>query len=86
MEKNDLFIVLFFFMIENIVKLEIFYYKFGTIFMKQLNYCYRKLSEVFYYDKKVEEKSNEKLGMGHVLVTMSITNTAKAILVFKKTA
>lgn len=36
--------------------------------------------------KKVEEKSNEMLGMGHVLVTMSITNTAKAILVFKKTA
>ena len=36
--------------------------------------------------KKVEEKSNEKLGMGHVLVTMSIPNTAKTILVFKKTA
>ena len=36
--------------------------------------------------KKVEEKSNEMLEMGYVLVTMSITNTAKAILVFKKTA
>ena len=36
--------------------------------------------------KKVEEKSNEKLGMGYVLVTMSIPNTAKTILVFKKTA
>lgn len=36
--------------------------------------------------KKVEEKSNEMLEMGYVLVTMSITNTAKAILVFKKIA
>lgn len=36
--------------------------------------------------KKVEEKSNEMLEMGYVLVTMSIPNTAKTILVFKKTA
>ena len=34
--------------------------------------------------KKVEEKSNEMLEAGYELVTMSITNSAKAILVFKK--
>ena len=34
--------------------------------------------------KKVEEKSNEMLEDGYELVTMSITNSAKAILVFKK--
>ncbi len=33
--------------------------------------------------KKVEEKSNEMLEEGYELVTMSITNSAKAILVFK---
>ncbi len=34
--------------------------------------------------QKVEEKSNEMLKDGYELVTMSITGTAKAILVFKK--
>lgn len=34
--------------------------------------------------KKVEEKSNEMLEAVYELVTMSITNSAKAILVFKK--
>ena len=33
---------------------------------------------------KIEEKSNEMLQDGYELVTMSITNSAKAILVFKK--
>ncbi len=33
--------------------------------------------------KKIEEKSNEMLNEGYELVTMSITGTAKAILVFK---
>ena len=36
--------------------------------------------------KKVEEKSNEMLEDGYELVTMSITNSAKAILVFKKSS
>ena len=34
--------------------------------------------------KKVEEKANDMLENGYELVTMSITGTAKAILVFKK--
>lgn len=34
--------------------------------------------------KKIEEKSNEMLKDGYELVTFSITNSAKAILVFKK--
>lgn len=34
--------------------------------------------------QKVEEKANEMLENGYELVTMSITETAKAILVFKK--
>ena len=34
--------------------------------------------------QKVEEKANEMLKNGYELVTMSITGTAKAILVFKK--
>ncbi len=34
--------------------------------------------------EKVEEKANEMLENGYELVTMSITGTAKAILVFKK--
>lgn len=34
--------------------------------------------------KKVEEKSNEMLEDGYELITLSITNSAKAILVFKK--
>ena len=34
--------------------------------------------------KKIEEKSNKMLENGYELVTMSITNSAKAILVFKK--
>ncbi len=34
--------------------------------------------------QKVEEKANEMLQDGYELVTMSITGTAKAILVFKK--
>lgn len=33
--------------------------------------------------KKIEEKSNEMLEKGYELVTMSITGTARAILVFK---
>ena len=33
--------------------------------------------------KKIEEKSNEMLKEGYELTTMSITGTAKAILVFK---
>ena len=33
--------------------------------------------------KKVEEKANEMLQDGYELITMSITGTAKAILVFK---
>ena len=36
-----------------------------------------------YMAKKIEEKSNEMLNEGYELVTMSITGTAKAILVFK---
>ena len=32
---------------------------------------------------KVEEKANEMLQNGYELVTMSITGTAKAILIFK---
>ena len=34
--------------------------------------------------QKVEEKANEMLQEGYELITMSITGTAKAILVFKK--
>ena len=34
--------------------------------------------------QKIEEKANEMLQAGFELVTMSITGTAKAILVFKK--
>ena len=34
--------------------------------------------------KKVEEKANEMQKKGYELVTMSITGTAKAILIFKK--
>ncbi len=34
--------------------------------------------------QKVEEKANKMLQDGYELVTMSITGTAKAILVFKK--
>ncbi len=34
--------------------------------------------------QKVEEKANEMLEDGYELITMSITGTAKAILVFKK--
>ena len=34
--------------------------------------------------QKIEEKANEMLQVGFELVTMSITGTAKAILVFKK--
>ena len=33
---------------------------------------------------KIEEKANEMLEEGYNLVTFSITNTAKAILIFKK--
>ena len=34
--------------------------------------------------KKVEEKANEMLQEGFKLITVSITGSAKAILVFKK--
>ena len=34
--------------------------------------------------QKVEEKANEMLQEGYEIITMSITGTAKAILVFKK--
>lgn len=34
--------------------------------------------------EKIEEKSNQMLIDGYELVTMSITGSAKAILVFKK--
>ena len=34
--------------------------------------------------QKIEEKANKMLQDGYELVTMSITGTAKAILVFKK--
>lgn len=34
--------------------------------------------------KKIEDKSNEMIKEGYELVTMSITGTARAILVFKK--
>ena len=34
--------------------------------------------------QKIEEKANEMLQNGYNLITMSITGTAKAILVFKK--
>ncbi len=34
--------------------------------------------------QKVEEKANEMSLQGYELITMSITGTAKAILVFKK--
>lgn len=33
---------------------------------------------------KVEEKANEMLKEGYTLITMSITGSAKAILIFKK--
>lgn len=33
---------------------------------------------------KIEEKCNEMLENGYELITISITNSAKAILVFKK--
>lgn len=34
--------------------------------------------------KRIEEKSNEMFTEGYEFVSFSITNTAKAILVFKK--
>ena len=34
--------------------------------------------------QKIEEKANEMLQDGYNLITMSITGTAKAILVFKQ--
>lgn len=34
--------------------------------------------------KKIEDKANEMLKDGYILVTMSITMSAKAILVFMK--
>ena len=34
--------------------------------------------------KKIEEKANEMLKEGYLLITMSVNGTAKAILVFKK--
>ena len=34
--------------------------------------------------KKVEEKANEMLEKGYEFVSMSVTTTAKAILVFKQ--
>ncbi len=34
--------------------------------------------------QKIEEKANEMLQEGYELITMSITGTAKSILVFKK--
>ena len=34
--------------------------------------------------QKIEDKANEMLKNGYELVSMSITGTAKAILVFKK--
>ena len=34
--------------------------------------------------QKIEEKANEMLKNSYELVTMSITGTAKAILIFKK--
>ena len=34
--------------------------------------------------EKVEQKANEMLQQGYELVTMPVTTTAKAILVFKK--
>ena len=34
--------------------------------------------------KKIEEKANEMVEEGYEFITFSITNTAKAILVFKK--
>lgn len=34
-------------------------------------------------DEKIEEKSNEMLSKGYELITMAITGSAKAILVFK---
>ena len=34
--------------------------------------------------KKIEEKANERLQKGFELVTVSITGSAKAILVFKQ--
>ena len=34
--------------------------------------------------KKIEEKANEMLEEGYLLITMSVTGTPKAILVFKK--
>lgn len=34
--------------------------------------------------QKIEEKSNKMLQEGYALIIMSITGTAKAILVFKK--
>lgn len=36
--------------------------------------------------KKIEEKSNEMLENEYELVAMSITNSAKAILVFRKSS
>ena len=33
---------------------------------------------------KIEKKANEMLEEGYELITMSVTGTAKAILVFKK--
>lgn len=34
--------------------------------------------------RKVEEKANEMVQAGYELITMTVTGTAKAILVFKK--
>ncbi len=34
--------------------------------------------------RKVEEKANEMVQDGYELITMTVTGTAKAILVFKK--
>ena len=34
--------------------------------------------------RKVEEKANETVQDGYELITMTVTGTAKAILVFKK--
>lgn len=34
--------------------------------------------------QKIEEKANEMLEKGYELITMSMTGSAKAILVFKK--
>lgn len=48
------------------------------------NRHYRVFSKGGHHDKKVDKISNEMLEDEHELVTMSITNSAKAILIFKK--